>query len=60
VFVAGWSLILEEEDTTRPLIKVVVKKNHVDLKTNPSKEGGDDDKCHNLSQVQTRRVDLNC
>jgi len=44
VFVVGWSLILEEEDTRRIIRKDVVMKKHVDLMTNPSQEGGDDDK----------------
>ena len=45
MFVAGWSLILEEEDIRKTIIKVVVMKKHVDLRTDPSQEGGDDDKC---------------
>ena len=59
MFVAGWSLILEEEDTRRPIIKADVMKKHVDLRTYPSQEGGDDDKCPSLGQMQTRRVVLN-
>jgi len=42
--VVGWSLILEEEDTRRTIIKAVVMKKHVDLRTDPSQEGEDDDK----------------
>jgi len=34
-------------------------KEHVDLRTDPSQEGGDDDKCPSLGQMQTRRVVLN-
>ena len=44
MFVVGWSLILEEEDIRRILIKAVVMKKPVDLRTDPSQEGGDDDK----------------
>ena len=42
--VVGWSLILEEEDTRRTIIKAIVMKKHVDLRTDPSQEGGDNDK----------------
>jgi len=59
VFVVGWSLILEKEDTRRPIIKAVVMKKHVDMRTNPLQEGGDDDKRPSLGQMQTRRVVLN-
>ena len=44
MFVVGWSLILEEEDTRRTIIKAAVMKKHVDLRIDHSQEGGDDDK----------------
>jgi len=59
VFVAEWSLILKEVDIRRPIIKATIMKEHVDLRTDPSQEGGDDDKCPSLGQMQTRRVVLN-
>jgi len=37
-------LILDEEDTRRTIIKAAVMKKYVDLRTDPSQEGGDDDK----------------
>ena len=36
VFIVGWSLILEEEDIRRTIIKAVVMKKHEDLRTDPS------------------------
>ena len=35
-------------------------KKHVDLRTDPPQEGGDDDKRQPFGQMQTRRVVLNC
>jgi len=42
MFVAKWSLILEEEDKTWPMKMVVVMEKHAYLRIDPAQEGGDD------------------